>query len=242
MTRRAKILATQFDVASAANCIKVVASPTHQCEANRSTQYSKWWEDRHPDKRCRHGAKFEVDGEKLCQRHACIKALHILLTDSPSTGTYSDLVSDGGMDPRDRKHVEPVTLPSKVKVEAGLVFNSDGVPHQVVYRSPISSDWWFCRDLTKNENDLWEFYEGDIVKHAIPSKTGMMEFCATESIDGVPYSRRFKAESWEDAVRICNGVGWTLDGVFVCEVDADKATPQQMAEFCARRNAGENDS
>lgn len=69
----------------------------------------------------------------------------------------------------------------------------------------------------------------------------MLEFCATELIDGKPYSRRFKAESWVDAERICKGVGWKLDGEYVCEVDADKTTPQQMAEFCTRRNAGVND-
>lgn len=64
-----------------------------RCEAQREGKYCASWELAHPDKRCMHTAKYEVDGRKLCARHASLSALRIMLKetrDNEATSTDND--------------------------------------------------------------------------------------------------------------------------------------------------------
>lgn len=55
----------------------VVKPDLPQCEAERANSY---FNDRpNTDRRCKHSARFEIDGLKLCQKHAGVKALEIVL-------------------------------------------------------------------------------------------------------------------------------------------------------------------
>ncbi len=57
-----------------------------QCEASRETRYAAGWERAHPDKRCAHTASYEIDGRRLCKRHAALAALRILLEQKRKKG------------------------------------------------------------------------------------------------------------------------------------------------------------
>lgn len=50
------------------------------CEAIRETPYAN--DTPETDKRCHHLAKYEIDGKKLCQKHAQAVALHLLLSEA----------------------------------------------------------------------------------------------------------------------------------------------------------------
>ena len=41
-----------------------------RCDAARQTVYTDWYEERHPDKRCRFRGKYLIDGKHYCARHA----------------------------------------------------------------------------------------------------------------------------------------------------------------------------
>lgn len=53
-----------------------------QCESERFGRYAAGWERQHPDKQCTHYAKYEINGRYLCQRHASLEALKLLLEEN----------------------------------------------------------------------------------------------------------------------------------------------------------------
>lgn len=48
-----------------------------QCQAQRQGRYANDRKD--TDKRCVHTAKYEIEGRRLCEKHAEVAALRILL-------------------------------------------------------------------------------------------------------------------------------------------------------------------
>lgn len=50
-----------------------------QCEAIRIHSYYRYWEARHPDKRCLRTATYEHEGKHFCRTHAGVFALERMI-------------------------------------------------------------------------------------------------------------------------------------------------------------------
>lgn len=53
-----------------------------RCDAQREYRYLESWEAEHPDKQCRHTAKYQVGDKRYCAKHAGVVALKTLLEKS----------------------------------------------------------------------------------------------------------------------------------------------------------------
>ncbi|MEL6411967.1 MAG: hypothetical protein AAFQ38_16370 [Pseudomonadota bacterium] len=56
-----------------------------RCEAQRSHRYCGTWEAAHPDKTCSLRARYEIDGVKLCARHAGEVALYNMIKEAEAS-------------------------------------------------------------------------------------------------------------------------------------------------------------
>lgn len=69
-----------------------------------------------------------------------------------------------------------------------------------------------------------------------------MTFCATRYENEVPQAVCFEAESWSDAEKICETIGWCLEGVLVAEIPADKMSVPEAIELVDKLNSNKMDS